>query len=149
EKPHATERRGRGASRGPGMAVETFASRLPVSGPPADYKTYRTEFVTKTLPELVQNMGVDPCLSAFFRDMLRPMTKRLARKNNLLSETVGEELVLVDQTTNRAHRMNRTAALVWQRCDGQHSVEEIAGALAHEMPLGDSAQSVTEATLER
>src|SRR5262245_61642665 len=36
-----------------------------------------------------------------------------ARRDGLLTEEVADELVVYDQDTNLAHRLNRSSALVW------------------------------------
>jgi hypothetical protein len=62
-----------------------------------------------------------------------------ARKNNLLVEDVGEEVVVYDQERYRAHCLNRTAAMVWNNCNGQRTPEEIAAILQQELnPLADT-----------
>ena len=53
-----------------------------------------------------------------------------ARRERLLLEEVGDELVIYDLQRHRAHQLNRTAALVWQRCDGQKTVAELTKTLA-------------------
>jgi hypothetical protein len=41
----------------------------------------------------------------------------------------GDTLVL-DRRLRQIHQLNATASFVWDRCDGQHAVTEIAAALA-------------------
>lgn len=50
----------------------------------------------------------------------------VARVNDVHIEAVGDDLVLIDQRTQAAHSLNAAAAFVWERCDGAHSVEQIA-----------------------
>jgi hypothetical protein len=50
-----------------------------------------------------------------------------ARQDGLLVETVGEELLLYDQTSHTAHCLSPIAAGVWRHCDGEHDVTELAG----------------------
>lgn len=40
------------------------------------------------------------------------------------------ELILLDVASHRVHHLNPTASVIWQRCDGRHSVAEIATELA-------------------
>ncbi|MFN7925180.1 MAG: PqqD family protein [Bryobacteraceae bacterium] len=68
-------------------------------------------------------------------------------RNSLLIQAVGDELVLLDRKTNRAHRLNRPAAAVWRQCDGTRTVNEIAHAVSRELAPGDDALGVTEAAL--
>jgi hypothetical protein len=46
---------------------------------------------------------------------------------------LAEEVLVYDTLTDKAHCLNHTAALIWQHCDGQHSVSAIAEALTLEL----------------
>lgn len=50
-----------------------------------------------------------------------------ACQDGLLEETVGDELLLYDQNSHTAHCLSPIAACVWQHCDGEHDVTELAG----------------------
>ncbi|MCS6860092.1 MAG: PqqD family protein [Abditibacteriales bacterium] len=56
-----------------------------------------------------------------------------ARKDKLLVQDVGDELVVYDQERHRAHRLNRTAAFVWRHCDSQKTAAEVAALLESEL----------------
>jgi len=49
-----------------------------------------------------------------------------ARRDGLLEEALGEELLLYDQNSHTAHCLSPIAARVWQRCDGERDVTELA-----------------------
>jgi hypothetical protein len=49
-----------------------------------------------------------------------------ARRDGLLEETLGEELLLYDQNSHTAHCLSPTAACVWRHCDGEHDVTGLA-----------------------
>jgi hypothetical protein len=49
-----------------------------------------------------------------------------ARKDGLLEETVGEELLLYDRDSHIAHCLSPVAACVWRHCDGERDVSELA-----------------------
>jgi hypothetical protein len=49
-----------------------------------------------------------------------------ARKDGLLEETVGEELLLYDQDSHTAHCLSPIAARVWRHCDGEHDLTGLA-----------------------
>jgi hypothetical protein len=49
-----------------------------------------------------------------------------ARRDGLLDETVGEELLLYDQNNHTAHCLSPVAACVWRHCDGERDVTELA-----------------------
>jgi hypothetical protein len=59
----------------------------------------------------------------------------LARTDGLLVEEVEDELLVYDQDHDSAHRLNRTAALVWRSCDGKHDIPALVAVLSEE--LGD------------
>ena len=49
-----------------------------------------------------------------------------ARSENLVIQTLPEETLVYDLTTNEAHCLNETAAFVWNNCKGDVSIDEIA-----------------------
>ncbi len=49
-----------------------------------------------------------------------------ARREGLLEETVGEELLLYDQDSHTAHCLSPIAAYVWRHCDGEHDLTDLA-----------------------
>jgi hypothetical protein len=58
-----------------------------------------------------------------------------ARHDRLLVQQVGDELVVYDQEWHRAHRLNRSAAVIWSHCDGRTSAAELAELLTRELNL--------------
>jgi len=56
-----------------------------------------------------------------------------ARQEELLIEELGDETLVYDMRTHKAHCLNRTAALVWNRADGQSTVSEMINALEKEL----------------
>lgn len=50
----------------------------------------------------------------------------VARKTGLVVQEVPDEVLVYDLETNEAHCLNRTAATVWQSCNGQNSISDIA-----------------------
>jgi hypothetical protein len=59
-----------------------------------------------------------------------PTTDPLARKNGLVVEEVGGEVLVYDLERHHAHCLNSTAAFVWRQCDGRTRVTQIADLLA-------------------
>ncbi len=49
-----------------------------------------------------------------------------ARKLDLVVQEVPNEVLVFDLNTNKAHCLNKTAAMVWQNCDGTRSASQIA-----------------------
>jgi hypothetical protein len=52
------------------------------------------------------------------------------RRPDLMARTVDDELVIFDRDRNQVHRLNTTAAYVWNSCDGRHTPSDIAKDLA-------------------
>jgi hypothetical protein len=63
----------------------------------------------------------------------------LARKEGLIVQQMPDEVLVYDLDRHKAHCLNRTAALVWQHCDGASSVSQIADQLEKEFnaPVSD------------
>ncbi len=52
--------------------------------------------------------------------------KPQARKDDLVIQEVGGEILVYDLKTNKAICLNQTSALVWQNCDGKKDAMDIA-----------------------
>src|SRR3954454_7444948 len=61
-----------------------------------------------------------------------------SRRADLVVEENGDELLVYDQRSDVAHRLNATAAIVWRHCDGRHSVSDLAEEL-RASPVGELA----------
>ena len=61
-----------------------------------------------------------------------------AKRNDVLSEQVDDETLVYDQASDRAHCLNRTAALVWLHADGEHTIADLAALLRDQLdPVAD------------
>ncbi len=49
------------------------------------------------------------------------------RKDDLLVQKLGEETIVYDLSAHRAHSLNRTAGLVFEKLDGKRDVDAITG----------------------
>lgn len=74
--------------------------------------------------------------------------KPIARTKSFLVQQVGAELILLDQSTNRAHRLNPAAALIWRNCNGQNSVTMLSKLVEQELHMKDSGEQLTLAALK-
>ncbi len=82
--------------------------------------------------------------------ILRPV----ARREGLLVRELGEETIIFDRKSSRAHCLNRSAAFVWHHSDGTRTVAEIATLLGDVAGPGDhkglvllALETLTEACL--
>jgi hypothetical protein len=71
-----------------------------------------------------------------------------ARRDQLLTQRIDEELVVYDERTHEAHRLNRTAALVWELADGRRTVDEIAASLRDMLGVDEAGALATLALEE-
>ena len=58
-----------------------------------------------------------------------------AREDELVVEELPDETLVYDLKRHQARCLNRTAALVWQHCDGQTTVPELAALLKKELDV--------------
>ncbi len=58
-----------------------------------------------------------------------------ARQDELVVEELPDETLVYDLKRHKARCLNRTAALVWQRCDGRTSVAEVAALLEEQLAI--------------
>lgn len=74
-----------------------------------------------------------------------------ARTEELLVEELGDEVLVYDQRRDRAHCLNRTAALVWRACDGKTTVADAAARIERELavPAGEPVVWMALDRLER
>ncbi|MEO8097292.1 MAG: PqqD family protein [Acidobacteriota bacterium] len=70
----------------------------------------------------------------------------MRRTRELLWDMVGNEIVVLDQAGNRAHRLDRITARVWRQCDGKHTVTQLGQLLEEE--LGVSSASAHQQVVE-
>jgi len=51
--------------------------------------------------------------------------KPLARKRDIFVENLPEEVVLYNKSNHKVHCLNKTAAAIWESCDGSRTVDEL------------------------
>lgn len=56
-----------------------------------------------------------------------------ARKESLIVTEVPDEVLVYDLQNDKAHCLNRPAAVVWANCDGQKTVAQVSQALEREL----------------
>src|SRR5437016_10249683 len=52
-----------------------------------------------------------------------------ARKDGLVIQKLTDDVLVYDRRTHKAHCLNRTAAIVWEQCDGNSTVAQVAQSL--------------------
>jgi hypothetical protein len=65
--------------------------------------------------------------------MKREQLSPEARKEGLVIHELAGEVLVYDLERHKAHCLNKTAALVWERCDGKTSVAQLGQQLENEL----------------
>ncbi len=80
------------------------------------------------------------------------MTKKHPqKKNGIIAEVLGEEVVLCDPEADVVHVLNPTARVIWELCDGAHSPAQMMEALQAQFsvsPERNLAQDVEQTLSE-
>src|SRR5215210_3189650 len=71
-----------------------------------------------------------------------------ARRAKLVVRELIDETLVYDVEGHRAHCLNRTAALVWELCDGERTVSLIAGQVGERLSA-DVPEEVVRLALEQ
>jgi hypothetical protein len=56
-------------------------------------------------------------------------------------------LIIYQESTDRVHHLNPTAAVIFQLCDGEHDIERIARSVAETFGLTEPPEALTKACL--
>jgi Coenzyme PQQ synthesis protein D (PqqD) len=62
---------------------------------------------------------------------LPPLTACPKRRSDVTSRLVDGEMLVLDRRAGLIHQLNHTASFVWERCDGQSTLSDIAHQLVH------------------
>jgi len=58
-----------------------------------------------------------------------------AREEDLIVKRLADEVLVYDLRSDKAHCLNHTAAFIWDRCDGETDVSEIARLLSEHIKV--------------
>ena len=72
-----------------------------------------------------------------------------ARRSGLIVQELDDEVLVYDTERNKAHCLNRTAALVWRACDGRTPVREMAHRLRGALALHGEGETLVLEALRR
>jgi len=67
-------------------------------------------------------------------------TNKPSRKSDILLQEIGNEVFLYDPTKGVLHVLNPTAILVWNQCDGEHTMTEIEENLRETFQVADEIE---------
>jgi methyltransferase-like protein len=80
------------------------------------------------------------------------MKKQLARVDGIISRKVGDEvaIIVMEDDNNTLHILNKTAAHIWEMCDGKHDAEDIAVSLNERFEVTlEKARTDVDATIDK
>ena len=60
---------------------------------------------------------------------------RPRKMDHLIEHDMDEEVLVYDPVIDRTHRLNVSATLIWELCDGTRSLEDIARALTEQFEV--------------
>jgi len=85
------------------------------------------------------------------RDQVSPQpTRRPRRRTDLTVHELDGEALIFDPSSGDTHRLNETALMIWQSCDGTHDTDSITKRLTAEYDVSKTeARTHTENTLIR
>src|SRR5688500_1720257 len=70
-----------------------------------------------------------------------------ARNTGVVVEHLADEVLVYDLSRDRAHCLNLAAARVWEKCDGKHTVSEIAREVGDEEVVWKAVEQLSRAGL--
>ena len=70
------------------------------------------------------------------------------RRDDLIVQKVGDEVVVYDRVSHRAHSLNRTAALVFEKLDGKNDLAGVARHVGRALGRSPQKQIVASAVNE-
>lgn len=70
--------------------------------------------------------------------ILQGVSLPLRRFDEIAERVLDGDLIVYDLKHQRVHILNPTAAFIWQRCDGQHALEDIVADLAQHFSENDA-----------
>ena len=75
---------------------------------------------------------------------------RPRKMDHLIQHDMDDEVLVYDPVVDRTHRLNSSATLIWELCDGTRSLEDIARALTEQFEVEfETALQDARAVLEQ
>ncbi len=75
---------------------------------------------------------------------------RPRKMDHLIQHDMDDEVLVYDPVVDRTHRLNSSASLIWELCDGTRSLEDIARVLTEQFEVEfETALQDARAVLEQ
>jgi hypothetical protein len=74
------------------------------------------------------------------------MMNRVIQVENIIWRRIGDDVVVIKDDGLSTHVLNKTAALIWEKCDGRHGVAEIVAEICErfDVSVEEAITDVTE-----
>ena len=69
--------------------------------------------------------------------------ERPKHRDDVLTEPFEDQAVVVDLVSGEYHTLNQTGMLIWEHCDGKHSLDDLAKVLVQRFEL-DADEALTD-----
>lgn len=74
---------------------------------------------------------------------------RMVQAEDIIWRRIGDEVVVIKDDGLATHVLNKTAALIWELCDGKRGIDEIAAVLCERYDVSpEEARADTKETIE-
>jgi len=74
---------------------------------------------------------------------------RIKQAEDVIWRRIGDDIVVIKDDGQSTHILNKTAALIWELCDGQRGIDEIAAGLYERYDVSlEEARVDTRETIE-
>ena len=77
------------------------------------------------------------------------MAKRVAQSRDVIWRRIGDDIVVIKDDGLSTHVLNKTAAIIWEMCDGKRGVDEITAHLCERFDVSlEEARADVSETIE-
>ncbi|OGO32912.1 MAG: hypothetical protein A2Z29_01595 [Chloroflexi bacterium RBG_16_56_11] len=78
------------------------------------------------------------------------MHHQIVKSEDIISRRIGDETVVIKDNGLSTHVLNKTAAYIWELCDGTYGLDAITGRVCERFDVGtEEAGTDVKATIDR
>jgi hypothetical protein len=74
------------------------------------------------------------------------MAKGLTQSREVIWRRIGDDIVVIKEDGMSTHVLNKTAAFIWEMCDGESDIDDITSRICerYDVPAGEARADVDE-----
>jgi hypothetical protein len=77
------------------------------------------------------------------------LTDKIIKAEDVIWRRIGDDIVVIKDDGLATHILNKTAAIIWEMCDGKRGIEEIVTSLCERFDVSpEEASADTRETIE-